>query len=209
MMQQFLALDPQPRHTDLGEGCHVDLHDALSPQAAREAMERLRVELPWWQEVYRRGAAGNVVPAPRLTSFHGDAHCRYTYSGIRYAPHPWHPVLIELRTHLVRLTQHPFNSVLCNLYRDGRDSVGYHADDEPELGPSPDNIVIASLSLGAPRRFVLKHRRTGASRVYSLGEGRLLVMRGHTQRHYVHALPKTSRQVGARINLTFRVVSPG
>jgi alkylated DNA repair dioxygenase AlkB len=96
--------------------------------------------------------------------------------------------------------------VLANLYRDGRDSVGFHADDEPELGPSRDDIAIASLSLGAERRFVLKHRRSGARHLFELGHGALLVMTGRTQHHYVHAVPKTERPVQPRLNLTFRVI---
>jgi alkylated DNA repair dioxygenase AlkB len=96
--------------------------------------------------------------------------------------------------------------MLANLYRDGRDSVGWHADAEPELGPSRDDIAIASLSLGAARRFVLKHRRTGELRSYELGDGALLVMSGRTQLDWVHALPKTRRPAGPRINLTFRVI---
>ena len=101
----------------------------------------------------------------------------------------------------------PFNSVLANLYRDGRDAMGWHSDDEPELGSAP---VIASVSLGATRRFVLKHRRDAARKlVLELAPGSLLVMAGDTQRNYRHALPRTARPVGERINLTFRCLRPG
>ena len=103
-----------------------------------------------------------------------------------------------------RLAGHEFNGVLLNLYRDGRDGMGWHADDEPELGPEP---VIASVSLGAERRFRLKHRRLPEARLdIVLPHGSLLVMAGATQRHWVHALPKAAAPVGARINLTFRRV---
>jgi len=94
-----------------------------------------------------------------------------------------------------------FNSVLANLYRDGRDAMGWHADDERELGPEP---VIASLSLGAARRFALKHRASGERLNLALQPGSLLIMRGPTQRHWLHALPRTARPVGERLNLTFR-----
>jgi alkylated DNA repair dioxygenase AlkB len=97
-----------------------------------------------------------------------------------------------------------FNSVLANLYRDGRDSMGWHSDDEPELGSQP---AIGSLSLGATRRFVLKHRNDPSRKlVLELPHGSLLVMRGATQANYRHALPRTSRPVGPRINLTFRQI---
>jgi alkylated DNA repair dioxygenase AlkB len=99
-----------------------------------------------------------------------------------------------------------FNSVLANLYRDGRDSMGWHSDDEPELGAQP---VIASLSLGSTRRFVLKHRRDPSRKfALELPHGSLLLMRGATQANYRHALPRTARPVGPRINLTFRRISP-
>ena len=95
-----------------------------------------------------------------------------------------------------------FNSCLANLYRDGSDSMGYHSDNEPELGPEP---TIASISLGARRRFVLRHRMTREQWAWELGEGDLLVMRDESQRDYAHAVPKTSRLVGPRMNLTFRL----
>jgi alkylated DNA repair dioxygenase AlkB len=101
------------------------------------------------------------------------------------------------------------NAALANYYRDGRDSMGWHADDERELGPSPDDVAVASLSLGAARRFLLRHRTRGETRELALGDGSLLVMRGTTQRHWRHALPKTRAAVGPRLNLTFRVVRPG
>jgi len=99
-----------------------------------------------------------------------------------------------------------FNSVLANLYRDGRDSMGWHSDDEPELGAQP---AIASLSLGSTRRFVLKHRNDPSRKfALELPHGSLLLMRGATQANYRHALPRTARPVGPRINLTFRRIAP-
>jgi alkylated DNA repair dioxygenase AlkB len=99
--------------------------------------------------------------------------------------------------------------VLVNYYRDGRDAMGEHADDEPELGPATNDIRIASVSLGAPRRFVLRHRRTREVRAFALGEGSLLVMGGTTQQHYRHHVPRTRTPVGPRMNLTFRVIRHG
>src|SRR5690606_30273743 len=117
---------------------------------------------------------------------------------------PWSAALSDLRDRLERELGTGFNSVLANLYRDGRDAMGWHSDDEPELGPAP---VIASVSLGATRRFVLKHRRKPDRKLaLELPAGSLLVMAGATQRNYRHALPRTARPVGGRINLTFRSI---
>ncbi len=192
------------RREDLGDGSTVALHERFARSEHAAWFDQLERTLPWVQELYFRG--GRCVPAPRLTSFHGDPGCGYVYSGIRYEPAAWTALLLEVRARLRAATGHHWNSVLANFYRDGRDSVGWHADAEPELGPSRDDIAIASLSLGAARRFVLKHRRTGELRSYELGHGALLVMSGRTQLDWVHALPKTRRPAGPRINLTFRVI---
>ena len=147
---------------------------------------------------------GRRRAVPRRVAWHGDAGASYTYSGTLHEPRPWTPALEAIREHVSRLAGHEFNGVLLNLYRDGRDGMGWHADDEPELGPEP---VIASVSLGAERRFRLKHRRLPEARLdLVLPHGSLLVMAGATQRHWVHALPKAAAPVGARINLTFRRV---
>jgi alkylated DNA repair dioxygenase AlkB len=147
---------------------------------------------------------GRHVPVPRRVAWHGDPGARYTYSGTPHLPEPWTPALACIRDRVQELTGARFNAVLLNLYRDGRDGMGWHADDEPELGPDP---VIASVSLGATRRFCLRHRRRRDLRVVlPLAHGSLLLMSGATQRHWVHALPKTTAPVGERINLTFRQV---
>ena len=110
-----------------------------------------------------------------------------------------------MRTRLQDETGSPFNSVLVNRYRSGADAMGWHSDDEPELGAQP---VIASLSLGAARRFAFKHRHDAAlKQTLELGHGDLLLMGGDTQRHYKHALPRTVKPVGERINLTFRQIA--
>ena len=152
---------------------------------------------------------GREVATPRLTSWHGDPGCSYAYSGRTFAPAPWTPPLSALRARLREACGVDFNSVLANYYRDGRDSMGAHADDEPELGPSPDDIRIASISLGARRRFLLKARAGGPSVGYALGEGSLFEMGGALQRTHTHRVPKTKRPVGPRLNLTFRVVRIG
>ncbi len=184
--------------THVANGGRIDLADAelrwlpaWLPSARADALfDALLVQVAW--ETHRVRLFGREVDSPRLSCWMGDADAAYRYSGVRHAPRPWLLALDEARERLWRETGAEFNSVLLNRYRDGRDAMGWHGDDEAELGPAP---VIASLSLGATRRFVLKHRRD---------HGSLLLMSGPTQRHYRHALPRTARPVGERINLTFR-----
>ena len=172
----------------------------LDPAEAARLMDALLVEVPW--EVHRIRMFGREVDSPRLSCWMGDAGAAYRYSGTRFMPHGWPPSLQSLRERLQDELQRPFNSVLANRYRDGRDAMGWHSDDEPELGARP---LIASLSLGATRRFLLRHRREPARRLaLELEPGSLLLMGGDTQRHWRHALPRTARPVGERINLTFR-----
>jgi alkylated DNA repair dioxygenase AlkB len=163
---------------------------------------RLRDEIPW--ERHRLRIFGREIDSPRLSCWIGDADAVYTYSGTRFAPHPWTPALAELRETISAQCAERCNSVLANLYRDGRDSMGWHSDDEPELGPQP---VIYSFSFGGVRRFRLRHRLDPSVRLeLDLPSGSLLRMAGTTQRYYRHDLPKTARAVGARINLTFRTI---
>jgi len=172
----------------------------LSPDRAQLWFERLYREINWRQSSLRMH--GKTLPVPRLDAWYGDPGRVYTYSGVRFDPLAW--TLRALKSRVEQATGHGFNSVLANLYRDGRDGVAWHSDDEPELGPEP---VIASISLGAERRFALrhKHRRQPPLRL-DLPPGSLLLMTGATQRYWVHQLAKTARSVGPRINLTYRRV---
>jgi len=184
---------------------HADLaHDRhwLTPAEADALFAQLRTKVAW--EVHRLRLFGREVDSPRLSCWIGDPDAGYRYSGTYFAPRPWPPMLQSIRARLARELGVAFNSVLANLYRSGADSMGWHSDDERELGATP---VIASLSLGAERRFLLRHRREPERKLaIALGPGSLLVMSGDTQRHYRHSLPRTRRVVGERINLTFRVV---
>lgn len=149
---------------------------------------------------------GRRVAQPRLVDWYADPGIRYRYSGLELRAKPWPPFLEELRRRAGETASRSFNSALCNLYRDGADSMGWHADDEQELGPEP---VIASISLGAERRFLIRPRGGGKSIRLELSPGSLLVMSGRSQVDYQHSLPKTRRPVDPRINLTFReVLSP-
>lgn len=174
------------------------LHRSAIPDADR-LLRVLETEVAWRQEEAR--VMGRQVLIPRLTAWYGDAG--YVYSGIRLHPAPWSPPLVELKTVADRLAGCAFNSVLLNLYRSGRDSVSWHSDDEPGLGPEP---VIASLSLGAARRFQFKHRKGGELVTIELEHGSALIMAGRTQSCWRHQVPKTARAVGPRINLTFRLM---
>jgi alkylated DNA repair dioxygenase AlkB len=173
---------------------------AFGAGEATQLFDDLRRQIDWRQEEILM--FGRRVPVPRRVAWHGDPGASYTYSGTEHHPLPWTPALERVRARVTELTGVDFNAVLLNLYRDGRDGMGWHADDEPELGRNP---VIASVSLGETRRFCLRHRRRRELRVdVPLAHGSLLLMSGGTQHHWVHALPKTAAAVGERINLTFR-----
>lgn len=134
----------------------------------------------------------------------GDADAKYRYSGVDHSPLPWLPLVAELRKKAEHTAQARFNSVLANLYRHGDDSIGWHSDNEKELGANP---TIASLSLGETRLFKMRHQKTGEQREVELTGGSLLIMRGAFQHHWKHCVPKTKEHKGPRINLTFRLVT--
>ncbi|RQU75788.1 alpha-ketoglutarate-dependent dioxygenase AlkB [Burkholderia cenocepacia] len=176
--------------------------DWLAPPAANHALAALIDEVAWRQDTIRtpRGR----IPLPRLTAWQGELDAVYVYSGIRNVPEPWTPAVLVLKHAVEATCGVGFNSVLLNRYRNGLDSLGWHADNEPELGDAP---VIASVSLGAMRVFDLRHRETGVTHAYRLVHGSLLVMRGRTQAEWQHRVPKAPGVQGERVNLTFRRVS--
>jgi alkylated DNA repair dioxygenase AlkB len=177
---------------------------AFAPDEALALRNALVRSIGWSQEEIV--IFGQRRRVPRLVAWHGDPDASYTYSGTAHEPRAWTPELLYIRARIKQLCGHAFDSVLLNRYRDGRDGMGWHADDEPELGRSP---VIASVSFGATRRFRLRHRRNRAEPItLPLTDGSLLLMAGETQHHWVHAVPKTAIVVGERINLTFRHVRP-
>jgi alkylated DNA repair dioxygenase AlkB len=200
--QQSLFNDPAAERLGL-DGADVVIHrNYLEADEADRYFNVLRDEVEWKQE--EALLFGKRQPIPRLTAWFGDSQGTYTYSGIKMTPTPWTEVLAEIRDRTGMVAETEFNSVLLNLYRDGQDSVGWHADDEPELGPEP---TIGSVSLGATRRFHLRPKDGSLETVsVELHHGDVLVMRGPMQRAWQHQLPKTQRAVGPRINLTFRTV---
>ncbi len=169
-----------------------------------EGLRTLIADVPWRQEKIL--VWGKVFQQPRLAAWYGDLGSYYTYSGLRLTPLPWTDLLLEIRRHVEAATAASFNSVLLNYYRDNRDSMGFHSDDEPELGERP---IIASLSLGEERTFVLKHKANKLAKPVRLrlASGSLLLMKGETQRYWQHGIAKETRRCGPRVNLTFRHIA--
>jgi alkylated DNA repair dioxygenase AlkB len=148
---------------------------------------------------------GKWVKVPRLMCWYGDCDAAYRYSGVDHEPNSWIQALLPVKLKIERQCECFFNSVLANLYRDGNDSMGCHADDEKELGINP---TIASLSLGDERLFKLHHKKTKKTLNINLSHGDLLVMSGTCQRFWLHSVPKTKTLKTPRINLTFRKIVP-
>ena len=182
----------------------VIFHDAFFDRQKSDAFfKALYSRTPWREDSIR--IFGKRVWMPRLTAWYADEGLSYTYSGLKSVPLPWTPVLLEIKNAVETAAQSRFNSVLLNLYRDERDSVSWHSDDEPELGERP---VIASVSLGRTRRFQMKHKEdVSLRRTFELTHGSLLLMKGSTQDRWLHQVPKESRPLGPRINLTFRKIN--
>ena len=172
----------------------------LSEQQADTAYQALSRELAWHQgDVFIFGKWHKI---PRLQAFHGEPNLNYRYSGKWLAPEPWTPALAYMRERLFQIGFQP-NVVLANWYRDGNDKMGWHRDNEPELGSEP---VILSISLGATRDFDLRNRTTKETRRVALEHGSLLIMQGSSQIDWEHQLPARKRCTEGRINLTFRTI---
>ena len=169
-----------------------------------ELLHSLMNDITWRDEQIT--IFGKTMMQPRRIAWYGDRDARYTYSGITHEPLPWIPILQTLRGVVEDIAGARFNSVLCNLYRNGQDSMGYHSDDEPELGRHP---VIASFSIGAERALHFRHRTDASIPTVKvvLPSMSVLLMRGATQEQWKHALPKIKAVVVPRINLTFRQVN--
>ena len=163
---------------------------------------QLTTDIPWQQDEIR--VFGKVHPQPRLTALFGNEGKPYSYSNIKMQPHSWNPLLQKIKLNVESVSNTKFTTVLLNLYRDGRDSNGWHSDNEKELGINP---IIASVSFGTERVFQLKHNTiSNLKQNILLEHGSLLLMKGTTQHFWKHQIPKTSKKIGSRINLTFRVI---
>ncbi len=202
---QVPLFEPAPQRLQLEENAWLRVLPGFVPAEQTLALfDALHRELPWQQTAIRM--FGKRVLQPRLTAWVGDAEAVYVYSGLRHVPTPWTKTTARLRDMLLHRLDVRCNSVLGNLYRDGRDAMGWHADNEPELGPTP---TIVSLSLGATRRFVLRHNHDPARKhAFLLHAGDALVMAGTVQTHWKHAILRERGPCAPRINLTFRHVTP-
>jgi len=172
-----------------------------SSSEAQLLFTELQSSLAWQEEAIF--IFGKSIKVPRLMCWIGDADAYYRYSGVDHQPSPWTQSLQAIRQRVEQQCQHSFNSVLANLYRDGQDSMGCHADNEKELGLNP---LIASLSLGEERLFRLHHKQRKERLDMFLQSGDLLIMAGALQHHWLHSLPKTKKSKNPRINLTFRKI---
>jgi len=202
MSQIDFFSDKSRRMLPVDDGELLLIPQAFTPEAAANLAVNLRKQIEWSQDEIH--IAGRLVPIPRMQAWYGDSSAHYSYSGLSMKPLPWTPTLLAIKQTVESLVEASFNSVLLNLYRDGQDRMGWHSDDEPELGTEP---IIASLSLGATRDFSLRHKHKDIKKIkLSLPAGSLLLMSGRLQQCWQHQVPKTRLPVGERINLTFRLV---
>ena len=188
----------------------LDLPDAdiwyypnfFSMDKASHYFESLKENVPWQQDDIK--VFGKTYPQPRLTSLYATNGKPYAYSNITMFPHSFEGELLEIKERVDQATGEVFTTCLLNFYRDGKDSNGWHADDEKELGENP---IIASISLGQERHFHLRHKKNkNLKHKILLEHGSLLLMGGSTQHHWQHQIPKTAKKIGERINLTFRII---
>ena len=173
----------------------------LSPAQA-DSLYKKMLTMPWQEEEIT--LFGKKIKVPRRVFWMGDSDAYYTYANTRHAPIPWNHEILKIKKRIQHELGLEFNSVLGNLYRDGKDYMGWHSDNEPELG---DNPSILSISLGAERRFCFKHKKSREKHEIQLTHGSALLMQGNSQQDYKHALPKSMRIKSPRINLTFRLIN--
>lgn len=193
----------EPIVFDVPDASIIYYPNFFSTEEATILFQTLQKNIPWQQDDIK--VFGKVFPQPRLTALFGNEGKSYSYSNITMNPHKWSPLLLSIKEKIEKATKVPFSTVLLNYYRDGKDSNGWHADNEKELGINP---IIASLSFGAERMFQLKHNTIPNQKInISLAHGSLLVMKGTTQHFWKHQIPKTTKPIGPRINLTFRIIT--
>lgn len=189
--------------TEFFDGELLLVRDFIAPDVAQHLFQLFVDNLQWHQSQIR--IYGKWQTIPRLQAWYGDTEAAYQYSGVMMEPHVWTNELQQLRLDCQTLCQQAFNSVLANLYRDGQDCMGFHSDDEKELGKEP---VIASLTLGGCRNFDLLHKKHPYKLRLPLQAGSMLVMKGETQKNWQHGIARTKQPVSPRVNLTFRQIHP-
>jgi alkylated DNA repair dioxygenase AlkB len=175
----------------------------FNPGESGILLDRFINNIPWVQEDIKM--YGKMMKTPRLTAWYGDPNKEYVFSGTKHHPILWTDELLMIKEKIEPISGVQFNSVLLNYYRDANDSVAWHSDDEYELGVNP---IIASVSFGQVRRFDIRHKQD-RNRKYSiyLENGSLLIMKGDLQHNWVHQIPKSTKPIKARVNLTFRVIN--
>jgi alkylated DNA repair dioxygenase AlkB len=174
----------------------------FSAQESDKFFEVLKNEIDWKQE--QINFFGKTHDIPRLTAWYGDFGKSYSYAGISVEPSSWTDTLLQIKEKIESVSNVKFNSVLLNRYRSGNDGVSWHSDDEPELGVNP---IIGSVSFGQSRPFHLKHKDLeGVKEKVTLEHGSYLLMKGETQHKWLHQIPKSKKEMGERINLTFRII---
>ena len=193
-----------PSGEDVQDGKVIIYRNFLDAFLSDRLFADLLDNINWQQD--RIKIFGKQVDLPRLTAWYGDEGKPYKYSGITMNPNPWIPPLLSIKQRIEPVAELSFNSVLANLYRDGKDYVSWHSDNEPELGKNP---TIASVSLGDTRRFLLRHKSNKDLETVeiALTHGSLLIMQGSTQHFWKHQVPKTAKFKTERINLTFRIIN--
>ena len=189
------------QNIELQDGELLYIANFLDFEQGWQILESCKNEIKWEQA--RLKIYGKEVLSPRLSAWYGDKNIAYRYSGTTFYAREWTETLLKIKNRIEIAAASEFNSVLLNLYRDGNDSMGWHADDEPELGKNP---IIASLSLGDSRIFQLKHKTTKEKKELELTHGSLLIMKGSLQQHWKHQIPKTKQPKTERLNMTFRRV---
>ncbi len=199
----MLFLNESPQLIPLSDGQLIYYPDAFSIEVADQFLDYCLNQLPWRQDYL--SIAGKRIALPRLQNWFGDPEAHYSYSGLSLEPLPWTRELLQMKSRVEEISNDTFNSVLANLYRDGNDSVGWHSDDEKELGDQP---VIASVSLGTTRNFEMQHKSKDKAKKLQLPlhHGSVLIMQGSTQKYWRHQLPKDKTVADARVNLTFRKI---
>jgi len=192
---------PKEGLLEIKNGEYIFYPHFFSKEESDLLLKSLRATIEWKQE--SMNMYGKRIDFPRLTAWYGNNDKPYSFSGITLQPLPWTPEILKIKNTIEPLAQTEFNSVLLNLYRNGNDSISWHTDAEKELGINP---VIASVNFGATRKFQLRHLNTKEKLEIELTHGSLLIMQGQLQHFWQHQVPKTSKPVGERINLTFRVI---
>lgn len=201
-MKSLFEINTEPIHLQLPDAEISYYPNFFDKKNADLIYDQLLAEIPWQQDNIT--VFGKKHLQPRLTALFGNEGKPYSYSNIKMQPHPWNSLLQKLKYQIETVCETVFTTVLLNQYRDGKDSNGWHADNEKELGLQP---VIASLSFGGERIFQLKHNSDKSLKKNILLEhGSLLLMSGNTQHYWKHQIPKTAKNVDPRINLTFRVI---